>query len=413
MLPGAGRQVGVKTALEQLAICGGVPAFEQPVHVGRPHVGDRRALTRRLDDLLDRGWLTNGGRYEHEFELRLAERLAVEHCVVTCNATIALQILLRALDLRGEVILPAFTFIATAHAVEWEGLTPVFCDVDPQSHNLNPRAVESLVTERTSAILAVHLWGRAAPIAALGDIARRHGLRLIFDAAHAMGCTSSARPIGGNGDAEVFSFHATKVLNSFEGGAITTNNGVLAERLRRLRNFGFTNYDRVEALGTNAKLSEAGAAMGLTSLEGLDGFIAVNRAHYESYRDALDGLAGVTLGQYDPHERGNFHYLPLEIDPDRAALTRDQLQAILWRENVLARRYFHPGCHRQAPYRDRRYAPLPHTEALAQSVLCLPGGAALQDGDAARIAALIRCACAHPDACVRALATPAGAGFNV
>jgi dTDP-4-amino-4,6-dideoxygalactose transaminase len=380
-----------KRRLEDLAIFGGTPAFAEPLHVGRPHLGDRQAFLRRVDDIWDRRWLTNGGPYEQEFEQRLQQRLGVRHCVATCNATVALEILIRALDLRGEVLLPSFTFIATAHAVHWQGLTPVFCDVDFATHNLDPDDVERRITPLSSAILGVHVWGRPAPIERLADVARRHHLRLIFDAAHAVGCTHKGRPIGGFGDAEVFSFHATKVLNTFEGGAIATNDDELAERLRRMRIFGFTGYDCVESAGTNGKLSEIGAAMGLTSLESLDQFIGANRAQYERYRTLLQAIPGLSLAVYDESERHNYQYVVVQIDQPTAGVTRDELQAVLLADHVLARRYFFPGCHRMAPYAHSAIGnvSLPQSERLAGQVLCLPSGSGLDDRKIGAIVDLI------------------------
>lgn len=391
-----------KRRLEDLAIFGGPPAFSDPLHVGRPHLGDRAAFLRRVNDVWDRRWLTNGGPYECEFEQRLQEVLGVQHCIVTCNATIALQILIRALDLKGEVLLPSFTFVATAHAVQWQGLTPVFCDIDCGTHNLNPDDVERRITPRSSAILGVHLWGRPAPIEQLEAIARRHHLRLIFDAAHAFGCTHAGRPIGGFGDAEVFSFHATKVLNTFEGGAIATNDADLADRLRRMRIFGFTGWDQVESLGTNGKLNDVAAAMGLTSLESFDRFTAINLERHDAYSEGLKHVPGVSLVRYGQHERHNYQYVVIEVGDLTGGLTRDDVQQVLLAEQVLARRYFFPGCHRMSPYAESAGdLTLPHTEDLASRVLCLPSGAGLDNRDIAVTAELLEFTVEHA-AAVRA-----------
>src|SRR6185369_3387994 len=205
-------------------------------------------------------------------EQRVAKMLGVRHCIAMCNATVALEITIRALGLTGEVLVPSFTFIATAHALQWQQIIPVFCDVDPETHCLNPRSVEKMITPRTTGIIGVHLWGRGCDIGSLSEIARSNGLKLLFDAAHAFGCSYEGRMIGGFGDAEVFSFHATKFFNTFEGGAVTTNDDDLAEKIRLMKNFGFAGYDQVIYLGTNGKMSEVSAAMGLTSLESLDDF---------------------------------------------------------------------------------------------------------------------------------------------
>jgi len=219
-----------KQCARNLALAGNGPAFAAPLHVGRPNVGDRSALHRRIDAALDRVWLTNNGPLVQEFEGRLKELTGVRHCIPVCNATVGLEIAIRALDLSGEVIVPSFTFIATAHALQWQRIKPVFCDIAPNSHHIDPSSVEKLITPRTTAILGVHLWGQACEVEALGAIARRHRLEVLYDAAHALGCSYGGRMIGTFGRAEVFSFHATKFVNTFEGGAIATAHGELRFR---------------------------------------------------------------------------------------------------------------------------------------------------------------------------------------
>jgi dTDP-4-amino-4,6-dideoxygalactose transaminase len=320
--------------------------------------------------------------------------VGVKHCLATCNATVALQITTRALGLSGEVIVPAFTFVATPHALKWEGITPVFCDIDPTTHNIDPAAAEALITDRTTGILGVHLWGRPCDVDALTHIARAHGLRLLFDAAHAFACTREGRMVGSDGDAEVFSFHATKFVNTFEGGAITTNDDELAARIALMRNFGFTGYDRVGSLGINGKMSEICAAMGLTLMEELDELVAMNSECYEHYRRELDGLPGIRFVTYDASERCNYQYVVLEIDETVTGINRDQVVELLWAENVLARRYFFPGCHRMEPYRsspDAAGIHLPHTDLLAGRLLTLPSGAGVSADDVARITDTIHC----------------------
>ena len=388
----------VKRVVSDLAVFGGVPEFEEPRHVGRPNIGDEARLLERLQDMLQRRWLTNGGPYVEQFETRIAELAGARNCVATCNATIALEILMRALGLSGEVIVPSFSFVASAHAVHWLGLTPVFCDIDPQTHNLDPASVEALITPRTAAILGVHVWGRACPVDALREIADRYSLALIYDAAHALGATSRGRSIGSFGDAEVFSFHATKFVNAFEGGAITTNDDALADRLRLMRNFGFADYDLVTSLGTNGKMSEIAAAMGLTSLESMQEFLTANRQNYSTYAELLSGLPGIDLVAYAQREQSNYQYVVLEVDSSAARIQRDTLLEIMRAENVLARRYFYPGCHRVEPYvsldPDAGHR-LPFTEQLTERVLQLPTGTAVSRHDVARICAILRFAIAN------------------
>jgi len=386
---------------------GGRPAFAEPLHVGRPNIGDRRRLYERLDDMLDRRWLSNNGTYVREFEQRIADLVGVRHCIAMCNATVALEITSRALGLAGEVIVPSFTFVATAHALQWQQITPVFGDIDPATHNLDPAKVESLITPRTTGIVGVHVWGRPCAVEALQEIADRHELRLMYDAAHAFACSHGGRMIGCFGDAEVFSFHATKFLNSFEGGAVVTNDDDLAGRIRLMKNFGFSGYDNVIHVGINGKMSEISAAMGLTSLESLDEIIGTNLRNYACYREGLQGIPGVELVALDQNERNNYQYVVLEVDAAEAGLSRDELVQVLHAENVLARRYFWPGCHRMEPYRS--YFPragllLPETERMVTRTLQLPTGTAVSADDIEAVCAIIRAAAEAAPAVRRALA---------
>jgi len=387
---GIGRML--KRQVGDLALFGGRPLFEELRHVGRPNIGDRKRLLARINDMLDRRWLTNNGPNLVEFEARISALTGAPHCIAVCNATIGLELVVRALGLHGEVIVPSFTFVATAHALSWLGLEPVFCDVDRETHTIDPAEVEKLITPRTTAILGVHTWGRVCDVAALADIAGRHGLRLIFDAAHAFACSSGDTMVGSFGDAEVFSFHATKFMNSFEGGAITTRDPLFADRLRRMRNFGFAGLDNVVSAGTNGKMTEIAAAMGLTSLESIDEFIDVNRHNYELYRRELGRIDGLKLYEPPKGDRTNFQYIVAEVDSDRFGMCRDLLVEILFSEGVIARRYFYPGIHRMEPYRSLGAdvaARLPVTEALTQRMMQLPTGTAMSVEDIERASELL------------------------
>jgi dTDP-4-amino-4,6-dideoxygalactose transaminase len=391
--------------LSDLALFGGRPAFLQTLHVGRPNLGDRARLLERFNDILDRRWFTNNGRYVQEFEQRIAGILGVKHCIATCNGTVALEIAIRALDLRGEVIIPAFTFIATAHALQWQEITPVFADLDPSTHLIDPSSVERLITPRTTAILGVHLWGQPCDVERLERIAQRHRLKLLFDAAHAFGCAHRGRMVGSFGEAEVFSFHATKFANSLEGGAVATNDYELARRIRLMKNFGFEGYDHVGYIGTNGKMNEVSAAMGITSLESLDEFICINHANYHRYAEGLANIPGIRLLQYDENERRNFQYIVVEVD-EQCPISRDDLLDLLWTENVQARRYFFPGCHRMQPYCS--YFPnagllLPQTERVAGRVLILPTGQSVEASAINTICQIIRLGVAHAEEVSRQL----------
>lgn len=396
----------LKTQASELAIHGGAPAFAAPLHVGRPNIAEKAAILRRIEDVLDRRWLTNDGPCVRELEQRLAAHAGVEHCVAICNGTVALEIAIRALELTGEVIVPSFTFVATAHALAWQGLTPVFADVDPTTHTLDPVDVARKLTERTTGIIGVHLWGRTCPVDELSQVARRASVKLMFDAAHAFGCSYRGQSVGGFGNAEVFSFHATKFFNTFEGGAIATNDAALAARARSIRNFGFEGYDNVIEIGTNGKMSEVSAAMGLASFEVLPQIIETNRKNHALYSRLLAGVPGLTVLDYPSEERTNYQYVVVEVDRAVTGISRDALVEVLHAENVLARRYFTPGAHRMQAYARRGVrAELPQTDALSQKVLCLPTGTAVGSSEIEAIASIVRLAIGDHDSVNQRLAS--------
>jgi dTDP-4-amino-4,6-dideoxygalactose transaminase/ubiquinone/menaquinone biosynthesis C-methylase UbiE len=385
-------RVHIKNSPDDLAIFGREPAFPEPLHVGRPNLGNRDHFFMRVNNILDRRWLTNGGQYVQEFEEEIAKRVGARNCVATCNATIGLQIAARALEMSDEVIVPSFTFAGTAHALALQGIKPIFCDIDARTHNLDPEKVEALITPKTTGILGVHLWGRACDIEQLTKIARRHGLRLLFDAAHAFGCSHNEQMVGTFGDAEVFSFHATKFVNSSEGGAIVTNDDSLAKRLRLIRNFGFSDYDKVDCIGGNGKMSEISAAMGLTSLEDAESFIKTNYRNYREYSQRLAHCSGLQILEYNAVNSYNYQYVVIEVDSSALGLDRDTILHVLRAENIFARRYFFPGCHKMLPYRSMysgKELSLPATEQVAGRVLSLPTGTAVSPADIALISQII------------------------
>lgn len=382
-----------KTSVDELAIFGGEAAFDAPFFVGRPNIGDREKLMARINEMLDRRWLTNNGPMVQEFEAWIERYTGVKHCVAMNNGTIALEIAARAAGLTGEVIVPSFTFVATAHALQWQNITPVFCDADPKTHNIDPSKVEALITPNTTGIIGTHLWGNPCDVDALQEIADRHHLRLMFDAAHAFGCAYKGTMVGNFGDGEVYSFHATKFINAFEGGAFVTNDDDLAERARLMRNFGFAGCDHVVEVGTNGKINEACAAMGLTCLESMDEIVATNRNNYNHYRSHLESIPGLSLFKYDDRQTHNFQYIILEVDADEVGLSRDTITELMTAENVHARRYFKPGCHNMEPYRSimpQAKLWLPQTEVLCERVMALPNGTAVNAEDIEHIMGLLR-----------------------
>ena len=351
--------------------------LDKLLHVGRPNLGDRNALIVRINEMLDRRWFSNNGPLVQEFENKIADFIGVKHAVAMCNATVALEIASRALKLHGEVIVPSYTFVATAHALQWQEITPVFCDMDPATHNIDPAKIEQLITPKTTGILGVHVWGRGCDTEIIEEIAARRNLKVMYDASHGFACSRGGRMLGTFGECEVFSFHATKFLNCFEGGAVVTNSDDLAKKMRLMRNFGFQGFDDVAYLGVNGKMTEVCAAMGLTSLEAVDEIIAVNLRNYEAYKSGLAKLPGISLLSYDSAERNNYQYVVVEVDPDLCPRNRDEIVEALHTENIFARKYFWPGCHRMEPYRSLQPNAgllLPETERISARVIVLPTG---------------------------------------
>jgi dTDP-4-amino-4,6-dideoxygalactose transaminase len=393
--PGALRGEAVlidKRCAGDWASFGGAPAFALPLHVGCPNTGDRARLLGRVSDALERRWLTNDGPFVRELELRLAHETGVEHCIAVSSATAGLSLVARGLGLSGSVVMPSLTFVGTAHAFEWMGVRPVFADVDESGHALDPEAAAGALRVDSTAVVGVHLWGRGADSVGLEDLARRRGVRLVFDAAHAFGCERRGRALVSFGDAAVLSFHATKVVNGFEGGAVFTGDGELAERVRLMRNFGFRDYDAVVCLGVNAKMSEVSAAMVLTGMEAYGATLAAGCANSEAYAEVLEGVAGLRLVQPVAGDVWNHHYVVLEVDEADAGIDRDRLMRLLWAENVRARRYFYPGCHRMEPYVSRDGdlgGALRVTERLCSRLLQLPTGTAVNVDQARGVALLV------------------------
>jgi dTDP-4-amino-4,6-dideoxygalactose transaminase len=362
------------------------------LYVGRPNIGDRERFLERVNGILDRRWLSNDGPLLKEFEEKVAGFLGVKNVVAMCNATVALEIACRALDLKGEVIVPSYTFVATAHALQWQEITPVFCDMNPATHNIDPTKIERLITPRTTGIVGVHVWGRGCETEVIEEIAAKRNLKVMYDASHGFGCTKGGRMLGTFGECEVFSFHATKFLNCLEGGAVVTNNDDLAEKMRLMRNFGFVDFDKVVYLGVNGKMSEIHAAMGLTNFEAMDEIISVNRRNYEAYKAGLAELPGISVIDYDPAELNNYQYIVIEVDPEVCRRNRDQIVEALHANNIIARKYFWPGCHKMEPYRSLQPNAgllLAETERVAARVIVLPTGQSITAEIVADICSII------------------------
>ncbi|MDP2291322.1 MAG: DegT/DnrJ/EryC1/StrS family aminotransferase [Actinomycetota bacterium] len=397
--------------VDSLVAFGGTSTTDRVLYVGRPNIPDREAVLARVGAALDRKWLSNDGPMVREFEEVIEARLGVRHCVAVANATQGLSITAAALGLHGEVVVPAFTFVATAHSLAWLGITPVFCDIDRRSHQIDPAAVEAAITERTTGILAAHTWGRPCDIDALDAVAARHGLQLFFDAAPAYGASYQRTSIGNFGRAEILSFHATKIVNCGEGGAILTNDDEIAAAARLMRTFGFADTDLVTSIGTNAKMSELAAAMGICSLSEFDHYLDVNVRNFEQYTSALADVPGITVVPCEPNTGINYNNVVIEVDPQVAGIHRDLMLEMLTAEQILVRRYFWPGCHRMEPYRSLRPptdTDFPVTDEVAARVLSLPTGTGVEAGDIERVCHLIAGLVEHGAEITRR--APAGTG---
>lgn len=361
--------------------------FYKPRHIAT------EVFFEKAREIFDLAWFTNAGPKVIELENEIAKAHDVAHCIAVCNATIGLQMVLSGLDITGEVITTPFTFVATAHAIKWEQLSPVFCDINPNTLTLDPAKIRENITPKTSAILGVHVFGQPCDVDAIKEIAEEFKLKVIYDAAHCFMTSHRGKMIGGLGDAEVLSFHATKIFQTFEGGAILTNNSKLAAKLRLLKNFGFTGMDRVGHLGINAKMNEVSAAYGLSLLPYMPETIARCKTVQLKYRALLSGLKGVTFFETGPDVNNNGQYVVTFINADDFGLSRDQLWAYLWSKGVETRRYFYPGAHMCEPYRSHTpwfKSLLSVTNKTCSSVLCLPSYFDLGDEDIESVSSLIR-----------------------
>ncbi|MBQ4634825.1 MAG: DegT/DnrJ/EryC1/StrS family aminotransferase [Akkermansia sp.] len=347
-----------------------------PITVTSPLLPQLEDFTELLQDIWQRKWLTNNGHYHKLLEEALADYLGVPYISLFTNGTLPLITALQALGLtHGEVITTPYSFVATTHALIWNGLTPVFADVDPIYGNLDPAAVEAAITEKTVAIMPVHVYGTPCDTAALQRIADKHGLKIIYDAAHAFGVKQNGHSVLEAGDMSTLSFHATKVYNTVEGGALVCQSAEMKQHIDQLRNFGFTGETEVEAAGINSKMDEIRAAYGLLNLKQVDAAIAARKTVAEAYRAALANTPGIRCLQDIPGVQHNYSYFPIYIDAATYGKTRDELYYHLKEHGIFARRYFYPVIPDFEAYRtslSARAAHIPTARALASSVICLP-----------------------------------------
>ena len=349
--------------------------FDEPIYVTRPLLPPLAALHARLEEIWAARWLTNVGEQHERLGRAIRDYLDVPEVSLFNNGTIALLAAVRALRMHGEVITTPFTFPATPHAISWSGATPVFCDIDPVTMTLDPARVEALITPKTTGILAVHVYGIPCDVAALQSIADRHGLKIVYDAAHAFGTRINGVGIGNFGDASMFSFHATKLFHSAEGGALTCGKAASREAFDHLKNFGILGQEDVDEVGINGKMNELQAALGLAVLDCVPDELRRRRAIIARYRQRLGVMTGVTL-MPEPHGvDSSCQYFVIRIDRQSFGCSRDDVFDRLKTYNVLARKYFYPLCSDYACYRDlSSSAPglLPVATEVVGQVLCLP-----------------------------------------
>jgi dTDP-4-amino-4,6-dideoxyglucose len=382
----------VKRRIEDLAAFGGKAAFARPLHVAQLNLPPWEEVEASFRGIFARRYFANHGPLVRELEARFAGLTGAKHAVCVTNGTVALTVLAAALDLTGEVIVPAFTFPATAQALSWAGLTPVLCDVDPGTHMVSEETIAPRITARTSAVLAVHLWGRPCRPEALEAFAAARGLKLFFDACHSIGSSNEGRRMGTFGSGEAFSFHATKIVSGGEGGCVTTNDDAIAARLRTIRNFHPSETFAAVPTRMNGKMSEAQAAMALLGLDHLAGHAAANRRRYEAFRSGLAGIPGVSLLDYGAGQGDSYQYIVLEIDAGQSGVERDLFLELLAAENVLCRRHFSPGLHRTPPYSVGADAAgsFPGTDRLCGRLMQLPNSQSMSVADVDAVCGLIR-----------------------
>ena len=375
------------------AILGGDPLFDHPIVVGQLNLPAWNRIEDSFRGIFERQYYTNHGPLVAELEDKLCNFLGVKYAVCMTNATIALIIAAKALELKGQVICPAFTFAATPQSLVWAGLKPVFCDIDVETHQLDVESVAKLIDSQVSGILGVHLWGLPCSPTDLARLASKHELKLFFDSAHAFGCNFSGIPVGNFGELEVFSFHATKVLSATEGGCVCTNDSEIAAKLRNIRSsYGVGEVRRVAITG-NGRMSEAQAAMALLSLEDYPQTLDRNRRLSETYRNLLREVPGIKLMPSSFAEGYNFQYFNLEILKDEFGISRNQLLNVLKAENILSRRYFYPGMHRTPPFCNESGSPvnsLPNTDLVCSRIMQLPVGQNISEDDVQKICFVIR-----------------------
>lgn len=310
------------------------------INVTRSSMPDFAEYCEEIKDIWESKWLTNNGVKHKELESKLCDYLKTPNTTLFVNGHLALEMVIDAMNLTGEVITTPFTFASTTHAIVRNGLTPVFCDINPDDYTIDAEKIEALITDKTSAIVPVHVYGTICNYKAIDKIAKKHNLKVIYDAAHAFGVEIDGEGVGALGDASMFSFHATKVFNTIEGGAVTYKDETLKTKLNNLKNFGIKNAEVVESVGGNAKMNEFAAAMGLCNLRHIEEEIAKRKVAFDRYIDRLSGVEGIKLLKTQDRVKPNYAYLPIVFDGYK--YTRDEIDVKLRENDIIARKYFYP-----------------------------------------------------------------------
>lgn len=362
------------------------------ITVTSPLMPDLEEYNKLLEDIWKRKWITNNGEYHKRLESALCEYLRVPYLSLFTNGTLPLITALQALDIKGEVITTPFSFVATTHSIWWNGLTPVFVDIDPVTCNIDPDKIEAAITPRTTAIMPVHCYGNPCDTERIQSIADKYGLKVIYDAAHAFGVGIDGKSILTEGDISTLSFHATKVYNTVEGGAMVMHDAVTKKQIDFLKNFGFANETTVLAPGINSKMDEMRAAYGLLNLKQVDTAIEARHRVAIKYREALKDVPGVRCLYDMPGVKHNYAYFPIFIDEKEYGMSRDALYELMKSKGVLGRRYFYPlistfGMYKDLPSSSSDNLPVAHR--IAEEVICLPMHHALSEEDVERVLNLI------------------------
>lgn len=363
------------------------------ITVTSPLMPSLEELNGYLQDIWQRKWITNNGHYHRELEEALCEYLGVPYISLFTNGTLPLITALQALRITGEVITTPYSFVATTHALWWNGIKPVFVDIDPATGNIDPDKIEAAITPRTTAIMPVHVYGNPCDTKRIQEIADKYGLKVIYDAAHAFGVTINGESILNAGDMSTLSFHATKVYNTIEGGALVVKDAQTKKRIDYLKNFGFAGETEVVAPGINSKMDEVRSAYGLLNLRQVDKAIEARRRVAIQYREVLQGIEGITYFDDIPEVKHNYSYFPIFVDEKRYGMTRDELYFKMKEQNIWGRRYFYPLISTFTTYRGLESARpdnLPNAHRMANTVICLPMHHALSEEDTQRVINTIR-----------------------